>query len=449
MWTSASLRLLLITLIGATLRLWQLGSWSFWQDEVLTFFDARQFSLAHFQINPIPYLAVKVSMAISGPNEFGARLIPALVGILTIPLIYLLGKVIYNQRVGMWSAGFLSVCHWHLFWSQNARSYIFTCFFAALTAICFFQAIEKKQVRWAILSLVSVSLLIMSHILAGVMMGSLVAYVVYLFFTERKQLTLDRWKVYTIFFSPFALSTTLLIWPYFRQYLFSGWGHNEWNRSLIYIMMTLVYGLSLPVAVTALLAVLARPISRDKIFLLCYCGVPLVFFSISSFFLNVAGYYLFFTLPGYVVLAAWICDQIWVTQSKLLFRLALPSVIVLTLVSQVYLYFQLEHGGRPRWKAAFETIQTQFQAEDRLVSSLTEMSDFYLPSAKSLKIEPIKMPDSLPAGRTWFVVDNDRFNVFDPEYDFRQRLQQRARLVASFPAVIRFKDRKIDLYLLE
>jgi len=84
-----------------------------------------------------------------------------------------------------------------------------------------------------------------------------------------------------------------------------------------------------------------------------------------------------------------------------------------------------------------------------LVSSLTEMGDFYLPSAKSLKIEPIEMPDSLPAGRTWFVVDNDRFNVFDPEYDFRRRLQQRARLVASFPAVIRFKDRKIDLYLLE
>ena len=35
----------------------------------------------------------------------------------------------------------------------------------------------------------------------------------------------------------------------------------------------------------------------------------------------------------------------------------MPCVLVVTLLSQVYLYFQIENGGRPRWREAFEAIR--------------------------------------------------------------------------------------------
>ena len=80
------------------------------------------------------------------------------------------------------------------------------------------------------------------------------------------------------------------------------------------------------------------------------------------------------------------------------------------------------------------------------------MTTFYLPrlpADQSLKIDPVRMPDSQLKSRTWFVVDNDRFNIFDSQYDFRKRLQKEAKLIAVLPAVIRFKDRTISVYLLE
>ncbi len=450
--------LLSITLIGAGLRFWQLGHWSLWQDEVLTVLSSQQLVFDRLPINPIPYLAVKLSINIFGFNAFGARLIPALIGILSIPLIYKLGNLLYNRQVGLWSALFLAINHWHLFWSQNSRSYVFTCFFAILLAISFYRAIDSKEVRRAVLSLILVGLLVMSHLLAAVMVGALAIYVVGLVWLEGKRFVWQRGSVIVTFFLPFVLLSMILVWPRFRQYLFSGWGHNEWNRNGIYILMTLVYGLSLPIATIALLTAITRPITRSQLFLICYSGLPLVFFLLCSFILNVAGYYLFFTLPAYIILAARLCEQIttlFTKNDQSLFqwgRLAMPLVVIATLLLSVYLYFQLEYGGRPRWKEAFEIIQKQQQTNDRVVSSLKQMTTFYLPrlpADQSLKIDPVRMPDSQLNRRTWFVVDNDRFNIFDSQYDFRKRLQKEAKLIAVLPAVIRFKNRTISVYLLE
>ncbi|MBI1927115.1 glycosyltransferase family 39 protein, partial [Candidatus Poribacteria bacterium] len=118
--------LLPILLVGSLLRFWHLGTWSFWSDEVLTVLDAQQLSMADFRINPIPYLAVKFSMWVGGTGEWGARFIPCLTGIASIPLIFLMGRSLFNTRVGLFAASFLALSSWHLFWSQNARSYVFT-----------------------------------------------------------------------------------------------------------------------------------------------------------------------------------------------------------------------------------------------------------------------------------------------------------------------------------
>ena len=76
------------------------------------------------------------------------------------------------------------------------------------------------------------------------------------------------------------------------------------------------------------------------------------------------------------------------------------------------MYFQVEYGGRPRWKEAFEIIQTERQVGDQVVTSLKQMTDFYLPQLptdQSLKIDLVNMPESQFNTRTWFIVDNDRF----------------------------------------
>jgi len=57
---------------------------------------------------------------IFGLNAWGVRLPAALSGILAVYLTYLIGKKLYNEKVGLWAAFFLAVSPWHLMLSRPA-----------------------------------------------------------------------------------------------------------------------------------------------------------------------------------------------------------------------------------------------------------------------------------------------------------------------------------------
>ncbi len=464
--------LLPIILVGSLLRFWHLGIWSFWSDEVLTVMDAQQFSMADFQINPIPYLAVKLSMWVAGTGEWGARFIPCLAGIASIPLIFLMGRSLFNTRVGLFAASFLALSSWHLFWSQNARSYVFTFLFAMLTAWGFFLALERDQWLFMAGSLVAAILLILSHTLSVMLIPALAGYV-FSFWLLPSLNSLQGWgkrsggdggrpigirpRNLLIFFLPFALPVSLLALPRFRHYLFSGWGLNEWGRSSLYVLFTLVHGLSVPIAVAAFFTSIAKPMERAKWFLLCYAGVPLILFLIASRLLNVAGYYLFFTAPAYFLLAAIGCDRIWgLKRMAPSLRWILPCVVIVTMLAQDYIYFRVENGGRPKWREAFSTIRSEMREGDRVVVSVPRMSEYYLPGIEPIFVKTV-MADAggferkwkAEGVRVWFVFDVDSFNVFDSGEGFRRWVYQRARLIRTYPVFARAMDRTIGVYLWE
>ena len=229
--------------------------------------DAQQFSLSDFRINPFPYLVVKFSMSIAGTHEWGARFISCLVGVISLPLIFLMGRSLFNTRVGLFAASFLAFSNWHLFWSQNARaSYALTFLFAALAAWSFYLALERDSLLLIGCSLVSVVCLILSHLLSAMLIPALAGYVISFWIPLR----LDNYPLprpagirprnLLVFFLPFALPILLLVLPKVHRNLFSGWGLNEWQRSPIYIIFTLVYGLSIPLAVASFFSSFTKPL---------------------------------------------------------------------------------------------------------------------------------------------------------------------------------------------
>ena len=385
-------------------------------DEVLTVLHAKQLSIDSLGINPLPYFAVKLSLSTWGADEWGARFIPCIIGIVSILLIYLMGRSLVNTRVGIFAAAFVALSNWHLYWSQNSRGYIFTFLFGMLAAWSFYLAIQHDRPLMMIGSLMAAVCLILSHTLSIFILPALAGYAASFWLVgafprtqglfvhaqaERDSLSPSseenmkrpkglRWRNPLIFFLPFTIPLFVLLLPDFRNWLFSGWGLNQWQRSPIYIVFTLVYGLSVPVAVTALFALFAKPIENSVRFLACYAGIPLVLMLIASRFQNVAGYYLFFTSPAYFLLCAIGCDRISRVKSlPIVIRVVLPCVIIVTMLSQNYLYFNVENGGRPKWREAFSTIQSQMRATDQVVLSLPEMSRHYLPQLKSIAIKEV------------------------------------------------------------
>ena len=448
-----------IVMFGAVLRFWNLGQWSFWIDEVFTVKDAQNLSFDSFRSipNPIPYLAVKLSILIGGNSEWGSRLIPCLVGIVSIPAVFGLGRTLYNWRVGLFSSAFVACASWHLFWAQNARYPVFTFLFAVLTAWCFYLSLERDSTFLMIGALACCLCLILSHTLSVVIVPALAVYAVIRLLEKPSR---KRWLNLLIFFIPFTLPVFALAFPEVRGYLFSGWGRNEWQRSPLYIILTLVQGVSVPIAVTAFFGAVSTAFNRSTRFLICYAGVPLLLFLVASQLQNVAGYYLFWTTAAYFILAGVACEQIWkIMENKTTNRLGVlvPCVLVLTLLSQNYLYFKIENGGRPKWREAFAAIQMEKQPADKVVLSEPEMGKYYLPELTPIYIGGLldnpeafeKAWEDSGRDRLWFVVDVASFNVFDANENVRSWIRQRGHLVQTLPAFSRAKDRTIHIYLLE
>ena len=498
-----------VVIIGALLRFWNLGEWSFWKDEVFMVLDAQQFTLVNSPINPIPYLAVKLSIILAGDSEWGGRLIPCTVGILSIPVIFGLGRTLFNGRVGLLAAAFVALSSWHLFWAQNARcSYIWTFLFAALTAWLFYLSVERHSTLLTLGALLTCICLILSHLLAAFMVPALAVYAV---LSRRSRLDSRKNRLnLLLFFAPFAIPVLALAHPKIHGYLFSGWGLNEWSRSPLYIVLTLVQGVSVPVAVAAFFGGVvgcgghrdregsptrehqdwegpptkrhrdqevsptgtSRPEGpptvtnfftgvvtlshRPTRFLVCYAGVPLLLFLIAAQFQNVAGYYLFWTTPAYFLLAAVACERLYTKLGGTFLSALLPCILMMNLAAHVYLYFNLENGGRPKWRETFDVIRTHQMPTDKMVISEPEMGTYYLPELEAIHISEIL--EDVEAfekrwvsseHRLWFVVDVGSFNVFDAKKNVREWIQQRGRIVHTFPTFSRAKDRTIHLYLLE
>ena len=448
-----------VAIFGTALRFWNLGQWSFWIDEVFTVRDAQNLSLNNWQSipNPIPYLAVKLSILIAGNSEWGSRLIPCIIGIASIPAVFGLGRTLFNWRVGLLSSTFVACASWHLFWAQNARYPVFTFLFAVLTAWFFYLSIERDSILLTIGALVCCFCLILSHTLSVVIVPALAAYAVICLLENSSR---KRWINLLIFFIPFAVPVLALVLPEVRGYLFSGWGRNEWQRSPLYIVLTLVDGVSVPIAVAAFFGFVAMSSNKSTRFLLCYAGVPLALFLVASQLQNVAGYYLFWTTPAYFILAGVACEQVWKAINDRYSRMLgilVPCVLVVTLLSQNYLYFSIENGGRPKWREAFETIKAEKQPNDKVVLSEPEMGKYYLPESTPIYIgELLDNPEAFEKewensgkDRLWFVVDVASFNVFDGNENVRSWIRQRGHLIKTFPAFSRAKDRTIHVYLLQ
>lgn len=124
--------LIFVILAAAYLRLANLGVPSFWVDE-LDFVDAAKSMLRvgeplldsgyPYPRAPLQTYSLMASFKLLGVSEFSSRLPSAIFGILSIPLIFIIGRGWFNERVGLLSALFLAVSPFAIGWSRGCRMY--------------------------------------------------------------------------------------------------------------------------------------------------------------------------------------------------------------------------------------------------------------------------------------------------------------------------------------
>jgi mannosyltransferase len=138
---SSHLLLLAIVVLGAFLRLYHIGGNGLWIDEAFSIWMGRQpvsemlgWLVRIDQHPPLYYLLLHIWMCL-GDGQAVVRAFSALCSTLTIPIIYLLGRRLANQKLGLLAALILAVSPFHVHFAQEARMYALLALNASLALL--------------------------------------------------------------------------------------------------------------------------------------------------------------------------------------------------------------------------------------------------------------------------------------------------------------------------
>jgi mannosyltransferase len=173
---SFSLWIGMAVVVGTALRLFQLGTKSFWLDEaisaVLARVDRHVFvdAIIHRQANMALYYVLLRGWIRLGGSEFVIRGLSVVAGVSTIPAIYFLGTRLFGRKAGRVAALLLSVHAFHIEYSQEARAYSWSMLLAVVSSLFFLWCLERPSPRNWGAYIVASTLMVYAQVFGGWML---------------------------------------------------------------------------------------------------------------------------------------------------------------------------------------------------------------------------------------------------------------------------------------
>ena len=375
--------LLTILLLALLLRLFNLDQ-SFWLDEAAqAMASARSLSeqwqlLTDFQ-PPFYYYLVHFWM-IGGSSEWWLRLISVLIGVANVYVIFLLGKTVKNEKMGLLAAFLLAIAPYHVYYSQELRMYSLAALLASL------QIYFLIKQRWIWHTLVVIACFYTFYLLPLM----LVVEFLYIFRYEKKNLRLWLISVFVSllvfafwmpqFLKQFSSGVNLPnIWPEWRNLSSPGFwkafpltyakfvlGRITFTNKYFYAALVLLSGMF----IIPLLSKTFRLKNQLVDLLAFWLIVPIICAWIISFWVPVNGpWRLLFTLPAMYLLLAVGIERI----NDHRFKSVLATGVVIISLFGTYLYYSNPQFQREDWRTAVKTV------EEKLAQNPGSMVTFAFP----------------------------------------------------------------------
>jgi mannosyltransferase len=101
--------------------------------------------------------------AVFGTSESAVRLLSALFGILSIPVIYVVGRQLFNKEVGTMAALILALSSFNLYYSQETRMYSLMVLLGLLSMYFFWRFLQHSSLVSCVGYVLSTTLLVWTH----------------------------------------------------------------------------------------------------------------------------------------------------------------------------------------------------------------------------------------------------------------------------------------------
>lgn len=432
-----------VTLLAAALRFFRLGQWSFWGDEIFTlsgkpdgFFPSISTAL------------IRLTTDTLGVSELTARLAPALIGTLTIPVFYFLVAAAFGKSVGLIGGGLLAVSTWHLYWSQNARYFVLMLLFYTISLMLFYLGLEKNRPGLLLVSLIFLGLAAVERLQALILLPILAIYAAGLALLPIPRPAGFNLKNLAVYFGPCILIGAALAWPFLGN--LAGWmdGFGRVNNSPYWIITGFVYYVGLPtisLGACSALYLLGRKNHAGLLFGLAAAVPPLVIAAISPFHYTASRYF-FVSLTSWIVLAG--IGTAALFRSRPSASILLPAAVVLILIgtpmTENYLYFRYHNGNRENWREAFEYIRANQREGDRVVLADIDIGRYYLNQRVYPFLQEVMDLVEVRDSRVWFIVDDPTEELY-PEYT--AWIFTHARPMENFDVYVHARIYKMRVYL--
>jgi mannosyltransferase len=196
-WNREWIIIALITIGGALLRIYNIDYNSLWLDEAYTFNIARlSFGsiwsvISSTDFTPPLFYWLENLMLMAGNNETILRLLPALFGIATIPVIYYVGKEFADEFAGFIIASAFAVSPLLVAYSQEARPYSMLVFMCSLMMFTFLRAIRTNNTNdWALFTILA-AFAFWTHYYSILFTAALLVFAIYKF----RETIQQQWKI--------------------------------------------------------------------------------------------------------------------------------------------------------------------------------------------------------------------------------------------------------------
>jgi 4-amino-4-deoxy-L-arabinose transferase-like glycosyltransferase len=442
--------LIVLTSVAVLLRFFKLDDWSFWGDEIITVNRVQSLldGVLTFKTVSVSLLLNGIAFTLYGTNEWSARLAPALIGALSIPLLYFPLRKIIGPIAALLTVLLLVVAPWHLYWSQNARFYTTMFLFYAMALLTFYMAMEADRPLYFLLSALFLGLASVERLSALLLVPVLASYWVLLLILPFGKPAGLRVRNLVIFCLPGVIPMIIYALPYIMEPS-RWWSRFVWvNNNPLWLLAGVIYYIGVPLICLAALGALFLLLQKSRFVLLLSLSafVPLLIILVMSLFQYTANRYLFVTLFSWLILAALAIEALFLQlqRNAKLLAVGVLAILLFASLSEDVLYFTYQNGNRDNWKAAFAYVAEREAAGDLIVVANPALARYYL-HENIISMERADVERLQAAGqRVWFVED---MNARSKWPHVLRWIQRHATQVAEMDVYVQARHYKMRVYL--
>jgi mannosyltransferase len=389
------LLLILITGLAAGLRFYKLSVWSFWIDEIYTINRAKaHYSSIELTIqnippirNWIPLSTILTAQVINqlGVSEWSARLVSAVVGIITIPLLYFPMRKLFNVPVTLIALLLLAVSPWHIFWSQNARFYTSLMLMSTLALFTFYWGIERNRPVYLILFYVLLYFSLSERLFGILILPIIFLYLFLLLIIKSMRPPGFNRRNLFLFFTPIVIFLLLLSINFLStgSLLFYS-VIEELNYPIgspIRLLILIILSIGIPVAATGFFSGLyfLQNIERLHLFIVIAALLPVILLAIMNPFVFTVERYALVTFPFWLIMSALGIQKVFsfVNQKQTILMFGIIFIFLLDAGINNLMYYQINHGNRLNWRDAAGFVRENVQDSDVVISTRPELASYY------------------------------------------------------------------------